>query len=151
MKPKGVNRVVFAVKDFDKAVALYSELFNTEFHVGDVTASAAWGIKVAVSWDAEIEIVSPLPDTEAAMGQSVAQFVEKNGGGVYSVVFSVDNVEEAYDRATQMGIRVPGSFEMDGEQLAQYLDGKFTKFKQYSLKSDDTCGVQLVLGQIEAR
>ena len=149
MKPKGVNRVVFAVKDFDKAVALFSELFNTDFDIGDVTASAAWGIKVAVSWDAEIEIVSPIPGTTAAMGQAVAQFVEKNGGGVYSVVFAVDNVEEAYDRATKMGIRVPGSFEMEGEQLAQYLDGKFTKFKQYSLKSDDTCSVQLVLGQLE--
>jgi hypothetical protein len=31
MKAKGVNRVATLVKDFDKAVALYSEFLNTTF------------------------------------------------------------------------------------------------------------------------
>jgi len=148
MKTKGVNRVVIAVRDLDEAVSLYSRLFNTTFREGDGAMAASYGIRAAVSWDAAIEIVSPLPESNAHMGQAVAQFLEKNGGGVYSVVFSVDNVDEAYNRAMEMGIQVSGKFELDQEQIERFLDDKFKKFKQYSLSAADTCGVQIVMGQI---
>ena len=151
MKPKGVNRVVFAVRDLDKAVSLYSRLFDTTFHERDDPIGASYGIRAAVSWDAAIEIVSPLPESNAPMGQAVAQFVDKNGGGLFSVVFSVDDIEEAYAEVTEMGIRVSSSFELDQEQIGRLLDGKFKKFKQYSLRAADTCGVQVLLGQIEPK
>jgi 4-hydroxyphenylpyruvate dioxygenase-like putative hemolysin len=151
MKSMGVNRVVIAVEDLDGAVSLYSRLFNTSFREGDGAMDASYGIRAAVSWDAGIEIVSPLPESDAHMGQAVAQFLKKNGAGVYSVVFSVDNVDEAYSRATEMGIRVSGKFELDKEQIGRFLDDKFKKFKQYSLSAADTCGVQIVMGQIEPK
>ena len=151
MKSKGVNRVVIAVRDLDKAVALYSELFDTAFYEGDAAQAASYGIRVAVSWDAAIEIVSPLPESDATMGRAVARFVDKYGGGLYSVVFSVDDVDEAHARATKMGIRVSSLFELDQEQMGRFLQDRFKRFKQYSLKATDTCGVQVVLGQIEPK
>lgn len=151
MKSKGVNRVVIAVRDFDKAVTLYSRLFDTTFYEGDADIAASYGIRAAVSWDAAIEIVSPLPESNANMGQAVARFVDKYGGGLYSVVFSVDNVDEAYTRATEMGIQVSGKFELDQKQIRRFFNDKFKKFKQYSLRATDTCGAQLVLGQIEPK
>lgn len=151
MKSKGVNRVVFAVKNLDEAIPLYSRLFNTTFKEGEGAMAASYGIRAAVSWEAAIEIISPLPESNAHMGRAVARFLKKNGGGVYSVVFSVDNVDEAYTRATEMGIQVSGKFELDQEQIGQFLGDKFKKFKQYSLSAADTCGVQIVMGQIEPK
>ena len=151
MKFKGVSRVVIAVKDLNKAVALYSRLFDTTFKEGDGAMDASYGIRAAVSWDAAIEIVTPIPGSNAHMGQAVARFLERNGGGIYSVVFSVDNVDQAYTWATEMGVRVSDKFELDPEQIGRYLDDKFKKFKQYSLNAADTCGVQIVVGQIEPK
>lgn len=151
MNFKGVNRVVIAVKDLDEAVPLYSRLFNTTFKEGDGVMDASYGIRTAVSWDVAIEIVSPIPESNAHLGQAVAKFLERTGGGIYSVVFSVDNVEEAYTRTTEMGIRVSGKFELDQEQIGRFLDDKFKIFKQYSLNAADTCGVQIIMGQIELK
>ncbi|MFC1925545.1 VOC family protein [Chloroflexota bacterium] len=152
MKSKSVNRVVIAVRDLDKAVSLYSRLLDTVFHEEeDVALAASYGIRASVSWDAGIEIVSPIPENNAAMGQAVTQFIDNYGGGLYSVVFSVDNVDEAYARATEMGIHVSGLFELDQEQIGRLLNDKFKKFKQYTLRASDTCGVQVVLGQIEPK
>ena len=149
MKFKGVNRVVIAVRDLDEAVIVYSRLFNTTFKEGDGDMDASYGIRAAVSWDAAIELVSPIPGSDAHMGQAVARFLDRNGGGVYSVVFSVDNVDEAYKQVTEMGFRVSGKFELDREQIGRLLDDRFKKFKQYSLSAADTLGVQVVIGQIE--
>ena len=149
MKPKGVSRVVIAVRDLDKAMALYSRLFDTPFHERDASVAASYGIRASVNWDAAIEIVSPLPESKAAMGRDVARFLDKCGEGLYSVVFSVDNIDEAYARATEMSIHIAGSFEFDQEQIDRLLDGRFKKFKQYTLRAADTCGVRLLFGQYE--
>ena len=150
MKPKGVNRVVIAVEDLDEAVALYSGLLGTTFHYADALA-APYGIRGAVSWDAGVEFVSPLPESDAAMGRAVRRFIEEHGGGLFSVVLSVDDVDEAPARAKEVGIRVTGLVEFDQEQIGRFLQDRFSKFKQYVLKATDTCGAQVVLGQLEPK
>ena len=150
MKPKGVNRVVIAVEDLDEAVALYSELLATTFHCADALG-APLGIRGAISWDAGIEIVSPLPQSDSPMGRAVRQFIEEHGGGLYSVVFSVDDVDEAFAKVKEMDIRVTRSRELDQEEIGQFFQGKFRKFKQHALKAIDTCGVRVVLGQLEPK
>jgi len=48
MKPKGVNRVVVAVKDLEKAIDTYSKLLGATFH--DVSAgSEQYGVKAVIS------------------------------------------------------------------------------------------------------
>ena len=64
MKPKGVNRVVVAVKDLEKAIDIYSKLLGATFY--DVSAgSEQFGIKAAISWDAGIELCAPIAGTNS--------------------------------------------------------------------------------------
>ena len=53
------------------------------------------GIRVALSWDAGIELVSPMPDKD----NFVTKIIEQRGEGLIGVVFAVDDVEVAHDAA----------------------------------------------------
>jgi len=146
MKPEGVNRVVIAVRDLDKGIALYSELLGATFHeVGPL--AEPFGVRAAFSWDAGIEICAPLPGRDSPMKQSI----EQQGEGLVGVVFGVENVDEARERAEKLNIRVSALIEYDQGQIRQYLQDRFKKYKQYMLKAADTYGVRVILGQIEAK
>ena len=146
MKPKGVNRVVIAVKDIDKAIDLYSRLLGATFH--DASAGAeSYGVRVAMSWDAGIELCAPLPGCNSY----IEQIIKKRGEGLVGVVFCVDDVDEAHEKAKDMGIGVLSLIEYDQHQIEQYLGGRFKKYKEYMLNSADLCGVGAIVGQIEPK
>jgi methylmalonyl-CoA/ethylmalonyl-CoA epimerase len=146
VKPKGVNRVVIAVKDLDKAMATYSGLLGATFH--DASAGAeSFGVKVAMSWDAGIELCSPLPGRNSY----VEQIIEKRGEGLMGVVFCVDDVEEAHSRAQEMGVSVLATIDYDQKTIDERLEGRFKKYKEYMLSADRLRGVGMIVGQIEPR
>jgi hypothetical protein len=67
------------------------------------------------------------------------------------VVFAVDDVDEARQRAEEMGIGVLGLIEYDQSQIREYHQDMFKKYKEYMLNPADTYGVGVVLGQIEQK
>ena len=148
MKTKGVNRVHIIVKDLDKAVALYSELLNTTFY--SVDTAVEFGVRAAFSFEAGIEMASPIPGSDSPMAQSLVQHIEEHGEGLYSVAFSVDDVEQAHAKAKEMGIWVLYKMEFDPDEINRYFPDKlFSKFTQYVLHPEDAFGVQVILGQYD--
>ena len=148
MKAQGVNRVVIAVKDLDKAVALYSKLLGATFHEAHPEDAAAYGVKVAMSWDAGIELACPLPGREGP----IKKFIDAHGEGLMGVVFVVDDVDECKATAEQMGIGVLAMIaDYSQEEIDKYLQGKFKKYKEYMLNPAGTLGVGPIIGQIEPK
>ncbi len=146
MKPKGVNRVVIAVRDLDKAVETYSKLLGATFH--DVSAGAeSYGVRVFISWDAGIELTSPLPGRDSY----IEKIIDNRGEGLVGVVFCVDDVDAAHDKAKELGIGVVALIEYDQEYIERHLGGMFSKYKEYMLKSADLHGVGAIVGQIDPK
>ena len=146
MKPRGVNRVVVAVKDLDKAIDTYSKLLGATFL--DVSAgSEQYGVKAVISWDAGIELCAPIPGRNSY----IEQIINKRGEGLIGVIFCVDDVEQARVQAKEMGISVLSSLDYDQKQIDEQLEGRFKKYKWYMLNAGDLCGVGAFIGQIEPK
>ena len=134
---KGVNRVVIAVKDIEKAGRLFSELLGAKFY--DAGVVDRFKVKAMVSWDGGVELISPITEDSDA-----ARFLREKGEGVYTVIFNVDNADQAASRAKALGIRETGIIEFDQHPL-------FKKFKEILLAPEDTFGVFVALAQIEMK
>jgi len=147
MKPRGVNRVTIAVKDLQTGTEVYSKLLGATFHSANAEDAATFGIQVAMSWDAGIELVAPLPDRDSF----VRKFIEERGEGLMGVVFAVDDVDEARDAAEKLGAQVWHAIDYSQDQIDKHLQGRFKKYKEYMLSPTGTCGVGPVIAQIEPK
>ncbi len=146
MRPQGVNRVTIAVNDLDSAVAFYTRLLGATFHDQDRPARHL-GVRCAISWDAGIELVSPLPGEESF----VTRLIARRGEGLIGVVFAVDDVEACRQGAEEMKVRVRPLVDYSPQEIEQYLQGRFRRYTEYTLSAADTYGVGPVIGQIEPR
>jgi catechol 2,3-dioxygenase-like lactoylglutathione lyase family enzyme len=146
MKVKGVNRVYIVAKDFEKAVALYSKLLGVTFN--DAKVEEIFGVRCAISWEAGIELFSPLPGTTNPLAMGMLQHLEKHGEGLYGVAFGVDNADSGRDRAQEMGIAA-NLLEFDKETIKNHFEDKFKIFKEFVLDPQGTCGVNVTLVEIE--
>lgn len=147
MKPLGVNRVTIAVKDIDKGKELYSELLGATFHSANEKDATALGVEVAMSWDAGIELVSPLPDHDSF----VKHIIETRGEGVIGVVFAVDDIDEVHKVAEKRGIKAWHSIDYSQEDIDKHFQGRFKKYKEYMYDPSTTYGAGPVVGQIESK
>jgi len=121
-RPTSVHHVVFAVppEQLPEAVRLFSELgfrFQT-IELDDV------GLRVLLDWDGGLELVTPL-STEADDTGAVAQFLQRNGPGVFSVVLRVGDAPAAEQIAKRYGAqtrfrqhRGGDGFELDEIELS---------------------------------
>ena len=112
-----VHHVVFAVthEQLPETAQFFSELgfrFQT-IELDDV------GLRVLLDWDGGLELVIPLSSGADGAGE-VAQFLQRNGPGVYSVVVRVgdapaaDQVAQRYGAQTQFQQhRGSDGFELD--------------------------------------
>ncbi len=95
-----VHHVVFAVPpaQLPETVQLFSDLgfrFQT-LELEDV------GLRVLLDWDGGLELVTPLSAGAGGAG-SVAQFLQRNGPSVYSVVIRVGDAPAAAQVARRYG------------------------------------------------
>ena len=148
MALRGVNRVIIAVEDLDESVAFYSELLGAVFE--DISwTGEAYGIRVAVSWDAGIELCAPMPGRQE--DSIMSPFLAEHGEGVVIVVFGVDDADEARARAERAGVESLLPVDYSQEQIDQHLGGHFRTYKEYFLNSASKCGCILTLAQIDAK
>lgn len=145
MKTRGINRVAIVVEDLDRAVALYSELLSTTFH--PLVLAEDWGVRAVFSYEAGIEIASPIPESKELMALALAQHIKEHGEGLYAAVFSVDDVEQARAKAEEIGIQVLHKIELDRDELNRSFQDRYSSFIEYFLNPEDTCGALVVLGQ----
>jgi 4-hydroxyphenylpyruvate dioxygenase-like putative hemolysin len=95
-----VHHVVFAVthEQLPETAQFFSELgfrFQT-IELDDV------GLRVLLDWDGGLELVTPLSSEADGVGE-VAQFLQRNGPGVYSVVIRVGDASAAEQVAQRYG------------------------------------------------
>jgi predicted enzyme related to lactoylglutathione lyase len=141
VKVRGVNRIAIGVTDLDEAIAHYGKLLNTHFEVVPPEFSQPMGSNVAISWEAGIELVAPLP---GAAGEVIGLLPKKQG--LMGVVFNVDDVDEAARNAGEMGISVAREIRLNVEQMNAVFGGRVTRFEEISF--DAKSGIPMVLGEI---
>ncbi len=144
----GVNRVIVGVRDLEKSKSFYAELLGAEFHEASWTGES-FGIQVAISWNAGIELCAPIPGREK--DSAITPFLEEHGEGVMNVVFNVDDADESLGRAREAGVQAMLSVDYTQAEIDQHLDGLFTRYKEYFLNSAGQCGHTITLGQFEKK
>jgi catechol 2,3-dioxygenase-like lactoylglutathione lyase family enzyme len=144
----GVNRVIVAVRDLEKSKSFYAALLGAEFHDASWTGEP-FGIQVAISWNAGIELCAPVPGKEKEC--VITPFLEENGEGVINIVFDVDDADESLERAKAAGAQAMLPVDYTQAEIDQHLGGLFTKYKEYFLDTAGRCGYTITLGQLERR
>lgn len=127
---RGVNRVVIGVWDFEAGKAFYERLLDAHFEKeNDDGEAAQFGVRVAMAWDAGVELVSPLPGVESAMRTSL----EQNGEGIQGVVFAVPDADRSLAAAEAEGLSAYYSLDYTQEQIDRKCAGRFTTYKEHFL------------------
>ena|SRR5437867_12401038 len=113
MKAKRIDHIAIAVKDLDAAVATYQHNFGLEkVSGGDVPALGIRNAFLQIG-DAQIEFIAPLSEQGP-----VADFVVKQGGGMYLLALEVDNLDDAIATLQNQGARVNVATGSTGRRLA---------------------------------
>ena len=143
---RGVNRVMIAVHDMDKAKQLYSELLGATFVDADWTG-APFGIHVSIAWDAGIELCAPMPGREK--DSAVSPFLAQRGEGVMNIFFGVDDADVALGRAAALGFGCVNALDYSQDEIDQHLGGRFSRYQEFTLNSSERCGFAMTLARID--
>lgn len=145
---RGINRVMIAVHDLEKAKRQYRDLLGATFLDADWTGEP-WGISVSIAWDAGIELCAPLPGREK--DSAVSQFLSHHGEGVMNVFFGVDDADRAMERASAEGYGCINALDYTQEDIDQHLGGLFNRYQEFTLDSGAKCGFAITLARIDEK
>lgn len=148
MRLRGVNRVMIAVKDLEKAKQQYQNLLGATFMDADWTGES-FGIRVSIAWDAGIELCAPMPGREK--DSAVSQFLSERGEGVMCVFFGADDVDAAKAQASSLGYDSVHELDYTQEEIDQHLAGLFSKYQEVTLNSSSQCGFAIALARIDPK
>jgi len=113
MKAKRIDHVVIAVKDLDAAVATYQHNFGlAKVSGGEVPALGIRNVFLQIG-DAQIELITPLSEQGP-----VADFLARQGEGMYLLALEVDNLDDAIATLQNQGARVHAATGSAGQRLA---------------------------------
>ena len=145
---RGVNRVMIAVHDIEKAKRQYSDLLGATSRDADWTGQP-FGINVSIAWDAGIELCAPMPGREG--DSAVSQFLAQRGEGVMNVFFGVDDGDAANERALAQGYGCVNALDYTQEEIDLHLDGLFARYQEFTLASNARCGFAVTLARIDEK
>ena len=79
------------------------------------------GLQIHLDWDRGIELISPIPGSNASVADSVTEFLARHGDGVFTVVICVPEASAAHAVAERYGatIRFRQKFEGEGSHLEE--------------------------------
>lgn len=89
--------IIVRPENLDAYVEKFSQLLGVSFD--DSIHAEDAGVRAALSWDSGLEIVAPLRE-EGRYWERLQRF----GEGCTVLVFGVEDIDEAADRANEMGI-----------------------------------------------
>jgi predicted enzyme related to lactoylglutathione lyase len=148
MSLRGINRIIVAVRDLEKSKRFYSELLGASFNNANWTGEN-YGINVAISWDAGIELCAPMKGREN--DSAVSQFLNTKGEGVLNVVFNYDDAAKSLSNAKAMDVQCLHSLDYAQEEIDSHLDALFSKYEEHVLNTSDNCGFSLTIAQINEK
>lgn len=145
MNLRGINRIIVAVHDIEKSKRYYSELLGATFNDANWTGEN-YGINVAISWDAGVELCAPLKGRES--DSAVSQFLNTKGEGVLNVVFNYGDARKAVRNAGSMGVKSLHSLDYTQEEIDAHLDGLFSKYEEHVMNTSGDCGFSVTIAEI---
>jgi catechol 2,3-dioxygenase-like lactoylglutathione lyase family enzyme len=145
---KGINRVVVAVRNLEQSKKVYIDMLGATFQDAHWTGEP-FGIQVAISWDAGIELCAPMPGREH--DSAVSQFLAQKGEGIMNVYFGVDDADVAMARAAANGYSLIHGLDYRQDEIDQHLGGLFCRYQEFVLSSADKCGFNASLARIDRK
>ena len=110
-----VEEIVLAVKNQEKAVALFESLFGLEFDRTWTVPADSMQVKCAMVGDTQFHIVaSTEPDT------IIDKFVGERGEGLHHVAFRVKDLDAVVSHLRGLGIKVIPETPRTGREGARY-------------------------------
>ena len=144
MKQKGINRIVVGVWDFEEGKEYFEKLLGAEFAPENSDGEAAsFGVRVAMAWDAGIELVSPLPDTPS----QIRADMEKTGEGVKAIVFAVEDASGSMEEGKSLGMEPYYSLDYSMKQIDEKCEGRFDTYKEFFIAASDPLNTTILLGE----
>jgi catechol 2,3-dioxygenase-like lactoylglutathione lyase family enzyme len=147
-RERGVNRVVMAVWDFDAGKTFYEEVLGATFAPeNDDGEAAAFGVRVAMAWEAGVELVSPLEGVDSA----VRTHMEANGEGLMGVVFAVGDADASMAAAEKHGLSHYYFLDYSTEEIDAKCTGRFDTYKEYFVTTKAPLSGTVLLGEFDRR
>ena len=87
-------------ENLDRNVKLLSELFAVDF--GEPAIRKDLGLTIYLSWESGLELVAPHAEVTPYNGL-LHERLERRGEGMWGVIFGVENLENARERARALG------------------------------------------------
>jgi len=144
MQQKGINRIVVAVWDFEQGKQYFEKLLGAEFAPENTDGEAAsFGVRVAMAWEAGIELVSPLPNTQSPIREEM----EKNGEGIKGIVFAVDDADTAMKNGETLGLRSYYELDYTQKEINEKCQGRFTTYKEHFISAKEPLNATILLGE----
>jgi catechol 2,3-dioxygenase-like lactoylglutathione lyase family enzyme len=147
MKIEGVDRVVVAVKDLDKAAAFFSRLLGISFEEVTGPMVESGGVRFGVGalppqqFPLRIELIQPvhpLKDVRPPDPKAIAKRVEHVDAAVHALVFKVKDTAEAAEDAKKAGVRIYDTIE-----IKKIPSWGITDFRELFAEEEDTLGVNM--------
>lgn len=144
MKQRGINRIVVAVWDFDAGKLFFEKILGANFAPeNDDGEAASFGVRVAMAWDAGIELISPLPDIES----TIRADMEQTGEGIKGVVFAVADADHAMEEAKSLGMDSYYFLDYSKQQIDVKCQGRFDTYKEYFISTNGPLNTTMLLGE----
>jgi len=110
MRVLGIERVVFLTDQFDEIRQRFSTLLNLSFD--EPYTADSFGSTMKVTHAPGLEIFTPLEDEG-----EVADYLDEHGPGLYSVVFRVQDADEAKEYLEAHDVTPIGEFEEPAHEV----------------------------------
>jgi len=145
---RGINRIVVAVWDFEAGKAFYEKLLGATFAPeNDDGEAATFGVRVAMAWDAGVELVSPLPGVDSPIRSEL----EANGEGLKGVVFAVADADASMTAAREFGMDHYYFLDYTHAQIDAKCQGRFDRYKEYFVATQAPLSGTVLLGEFVER
>ena len=148
MKIESISRVFIGVRDMDKAKAFFSKLFEVEFVEPTGPTLEAMEERVAISLEANIELLSPrLPLSKNAPPhmKNLVKSLEEKESVLMGFCYKVNDTKASAAEAERKGVRIDGVMETD--EFDEALSWR--NFKQLIPKEEDTFGIMMTFSQYD--
>lgn len=146
-RERGVNRVVLAVWDLEAGMEFYSAMLSSEFSETTTEMGRSFGVRVAMNFEAGVELVSPLPGAEKS---AVRDHLEANGEGVTGVVFAVPDVEASRAAVEALGWKPYFDLDFTQDEIDAMGPSNYSRYKEYFFQGVAPLPGTVLLGEFDS-
>jgi catechol 2,3-dioxygenase-like lactoylglutathione lyase family enzyme len=142
MKATGLDRVIFYVRDMDKALAFFSGELGFKFKELDEKVQQQDGNRGCVCREAHLHLVQPfdpLPETAPPPMKYAAQVLKEKEALVMLLVFKVKDAKKGAKEMKERGFTIVRTWEDTRDYASVGMDN----LSEFLLDSKDTLGVPM--------